>query len=134
LLEADERHNTAANTFNQLELLQDKSMRMEMYLFQQSQDLYEFYFDKLREEVSYGGHVDLEAYLFLLQHMDEDKMKGWERRMVAEVKQLRLIEEDVKALQLHLVQRSKEIVLPDWMQDPQLRAEALQRLKYAEKY
>ena len=84
--------------------------------------------------MAYGGHVGLAEYLLLLEHMDEDKMKDWERRLMAEVKQLRLIEEDVKALQLHLDERSREIVLPDWIQDPQLRAEALQRLKYAAKY
>lgn len=64
--------------------------------------MFEFYYDKLRNEIKYGGHIGMEEYLTLLQYMDEDKMKDWERRMIAEINQLRLIQDDVKALQLHL--------------------------------
>jgi hypothetical protein len=45
----------------------------------------------LKDEVNYGGHVDLTAYLFLLERMDEDNMKDWERRMMSEIKELRII-------------------------------------------
>jgi hypothetical protein len=66
--------------------------------------------------------------------MDEDKMKSWERRMMAEVGQLRLIQEDVSALRVHLQERTRDIVLPHWITDPQLKAEATQLLIFAEKY
>mgnify|MGYP000947643138 CR=1 FL=1 len=69
-----------------------------MYLHEQGLDLFDFYFDKLKHEVTYGGHAGVTEYLILLQSMDEDKMQPWERRMLAEVNQLRLINEDVKAL------------------------------------
>lgn len=64
--------------------------------------MFDFYFENLRDEINYGGHVGIEEYLTLLEHMDEENMKDWERRLFAEIKQLRLIQEDVKALQLHL--------------------------------
>ena len=45
-------------------------MKMEMYLFQQTQDLYNFYYKQIKNEVTYGGHVDVGAYLLLLQNME----------------------------------------------------------------
>ena len=41
-------------------------MRMEMYLYEQSVDLYDFYFEKLKNEVTYGNHVGVAEYLTLL--------------------------------------------------------------------
>lgn len=41
-------------------------MRMEMYLYEQTQDLYEFYFEKLRDETLHGGHIGLTEYMTLL--------------------------------------------------------------------
>lgn len=41
-------------------------MRMEMYLYQQAGDLYEFYHDKLRNEIMYGGHIGMAEYLSML--------------------------------------------------------------------
>ena len=102
----------------QLEKLQDKSMRMELYLYEQGMDLYEFYHDRLAEEVTYGGHVDFQAYLFLLNHMDEENMKDWERRMMAEIRELRYIREDILALNAHIRKRSDEVILPEWIMDP----------------
>lgn len=75
--------------------------------------------------MAYGGHVGLTEFMAMLHFMDEDKMKDWERRMMAEIKQLRLIQDDVKALQEHLGERASDIIIPDWIQDPQLRAEAV---------
>jgi len=37
--------------------------------------------------------------------MDAEKMRDWERRMWGEVKELRAINDDVKALQAHLWER-----------------------------
>jgi hypothetical protein len=91
LLEVDIQQNIKENTFNQIEQLQDKSMRMEMYLYEQTQDLYEFYFDKLRDEVLHGGHIGLTEYMTILDNMDEESMKDWERRMMAEIRELRFI-------------------------------------------
>jgi hypothetical protein len=91
LLEVDIQQNIKENTFNQIEQLQDKSMRMEMYLYEQTQDLYEFYFDKLRDEVLHGGHIGLTEYMTILDNMDEESMRDWERRMMAEIRELRFI-------------------------------------------
>jgi hypothetical protein len=56
------------------------------------------YNDKLNDEVLQGGHVDLEAYLMLLDVMDEVNMKDWEKRLMSEVLELRMIQDDFKAL------------------------------------
>ena len=97
---------------------------MEWYLYEQTHDLYEFYYDKLSEEVKYGGHVGLEEYLMLLGEMDQENMKDWERRLMAEIKELRLIKEDITALKAHLDAQHNLVVIPDWIQDKQVRAEA----------
>jgi len=92
-------------------------MKMEWYLYEQTHDLYEFYFDKLRDEVLHGGHVGLEEYLMLLDEMDEENMNDWERRLMAEIKELRLIKEDITALNAHLDSQHNLVVIPDWIQD-----------------
>ena len=71
---------------------------MEMYLYEQTVDLYEFYLDKLNDEVLHGGHIGLTEYMMLLQEMDEENMKDWEKRLMAEIRELRLISEDISAL------------------------------------
>ena len=37
-------------------------------------------------------------------------------------------------MRAHLLEREREIVLPEWIMDPQIKAEATQMLTYAEKY
>lgn len=54
--------------------------------------------------------------------------------MWSEITELRMINNDVKALQLVLEERPEEIVIPDWIEDPRQREEMLQMLTYAEKY
>ena len=53
---------------------------------------------------------------------------------MSEIQELRLINDDVKALQQHIEEKEPELVIPEWIVDPAIRAEALQLLKYAEKY
>ena len=96
-------------------------MKMEMYLYEQTQDLYEFYFEKLRDEVLHGGHIGLTEYMTLLQEMDEENMKDWEARLMAEIRELRLISEDISALRQHLKNQESAIEIPEWIMDPQLR-------------
>lgn len=43
ILEVDVVQNIAENKLTAIEQLQDKSMRMEMYLYEQTLDLYDFY-------------------------------------------------------------------------------------------
>jgi len=62
-----------------------------MYLYEQTMDLYSFYFTKLKDEVLHGGHIGLEEYLTILDEMDEENMRDWERRMMAEIVELRMI-------------------------------------------
>ena len=66
--------------------------------------------------------------------MDDANRKDWERRLWSEVQELRLIQDDIKALQLHLEEKEPELIIPEFIMDPQIRAESLQLLKYAEKY
>ena len=81
------------------------------------------YWEKLREEVLYGGHANLGAYLMTLRVMDEENMKDWEKRLLAEVNELKMIEADVKALRIKLDEKSNEIRIPEWIMDPLLREE-----------
>lgn len=73
-------------------------MQMEMYLLEQTSDVYMMYHDKMDEEIKYGGHVGMREYLALLDVMDPENMKPWERRLWAEVRELRAIDTDIKAL------------------------------------
>lgn len=104
ILEVDVAQNLIENKLNAIEQLQDKSMRMEMYLYEQTVDLYEFYLDKLKDEVLHGGHIGLNEYMILLQEMDEENMKDWEKRLMAEIRELRLISEDISALRQHMIE------------------------------
>lgn len=58
------------------------------------------YKDEMAREISDGGHANMHNYLMELFVMHEDNMKPWERRMMDEVKQLRMIEEDIQAIRL----------------------------------
>jgi hypothetical protein len=120
-LDIDEHQNIALNYSSEADKLQDKARRMEMYLYEQTQDIYAFYFEKISSEVLYGDHVGLFEYMILLDVMDEENMKDWEKRMMSEIKELRLIEEDIEALKYHLETKKDEIILPEWIMDPQYR-------------
>lgn len=95
-LEVDAAFNAERET--ELEKLMDKSMQMEMYLLEQTSDVYKMYFDQLRDEVIYGGHVTLSEYMMQLDVMDAGNMKPFERRLMSEVRELRQISDDIKAL------------------------------------
>lgn len=69
-----------------------------------------------------------------LDVMDPENMKPWERRMMNEIKELRAINNDVKALQTHLMMKQKEIAVPNFIMSPDMREEALQLMTFAEKY
>lgn len=109
-------------------------MSMEMYLLEQTSDVYKLYFEKLTDEVMHGGHVGLHEYLLQLEVMDEDKRTDWEKRLWSELHELRMIADDIKALQQYLNEKDNDIIIPEWIMDPAIRAEAEQLLKYAEKY
>lgn len=47
-----------------------------------------------------GGHPDMLSYLVLLDKMDPENMKDFERRFMAEAKELRQISADVDAMRL----------------------------------
>lgn len=134
LLDVDTAANIAANELDEVEKLIDKSMRMEMYLYEQTQDLHNFYAAKLSSEILDGGHVGVHEYLTLLEVMDEENMKDWEKRLMAEIRELRFINEDIKALQIHLREKKKEVHIPRWIQDPLLRQQYYQVMLFAEKY
>lgn len=38
----------------------------------------------------------------MIDEMDEENMKDWEKRLMSEIKELRLIKEDITALHAHL--------------------------------
>ena len=56
--------------------------------------------------------------------MDDDKRNDWEKRLWSELTELRLINDDIKALQQHLNEKDNEIIIPEWIMDPRIRAEA----------
>ena len=97
-------------------------------------DVYAMYEKKLSEEINYGGHVNLQNYMMTLEVMDDDKRKDWERRLMSEITELRMIDSDVKALRTHLNEKEPAITIPEWIMDPQIREEARQLLTYAQKY
>lgn len=107
---------------------------MEMYLLEQTSDLYHAYYDKLSHEVLHGGHVGLTEYMMTLEFMDDNVKKDWEKRLYAEMQELRMINEDIEALRTHLTEKENEIVIPKWIMDPLLREEAKQLLIFQEKY
>ena len=109
-------------------------MAMEMYLYEQTMDVYDMYAEKLSEEVKYGGHTSLHNYMMTLEVMDDVNRKDWERRLMAEITELRMIDSDVKALQTHLEEKPEEITIPDFILDENMREEAFQLLTYAAKY
>lgn len=60
-LEVDNDANLERQT--DLEALLDKSLEMEMYLLEQTSDVFYMYYDKIRDETLYGKHVDMAAYM-----------------------------------------------------------------------
>ncbi len=108
-----------------MEKLMDKSLQMEMYLLEQTSDVYKMYYERLRDEVNYGGHVSLKEYMMQLDVMDAENMKTWERRMWSEVRELRQINHDIKALQAHLWEKQREIVIPHFFLSEDMRQEAI---------
>lgn len=76
---------------SEIDLLFEKSMTMEMYLLEQSADVFRLYEDKLRDEVLHGGHIGMHEYLIQLEVMDDANRKDWERRLWSEMTELRLI-------------------------------------------
>jgi len=59
-----------------------------------------------------------------LEFMDDNVKKDWEKRLYAEMQELRMINEDIEALRTHLTEKENEIVIPKWIMDPLLREEA----------
>lgn len=90
------------NKNDRLTELKDKSMKMELYLYEQARDMFDLYYDSLKQTVREEGHIGVHEYLTLLAEMDEENMKDWEKMFMAEVRELRLIQDDVKALQQKL--------------------------------
>ena len=66
--------------------------------------------------------------------MNDENRKDWEKRLWSEVQELRMIQDDIKALRQHLDDKPAEFIIPEFIMDPQIRAEAAQLLKFAEKY
>jgi len=56
------------------------------------------YNEQIMQEVRSGGHANMENYLLLLDVMNTENMKDWERRLWGEVGELRAINADIKAL------------------------------------
>ena len=119
---------------NEAERLFEKSMNMEMYLLEQTSDVWKLYAQKITDEVLYGGHVGVHEYLMTLEVMDDENRKDWEKRLWAEVTELRMIDADIKALRETLANRKEEIVVPEYIMDPRQREECFQLLTYQEKY
>jgi len=94
---------------------------MEMYLLEQTSDVYKMYRQKLEEEVLYGGHISLREYMMTLEVMDDVNRKDWEKRLWSEITELRMIQADVKALQQQILEKPAEIAIPEFVMDPRIR-------------
>ena len=66
--------------------------------------------------------------------MKPENMKDWERRLSNEIRELRAINDDIKALQQHLWEKPDEITMPSFMIGSEMEDEAIKLLSYAEKY
>jgi len=115
-------------------MMEEKVRHMEHYLFQQTVDVYNYYLPKMAEQMGKEGHIGIREYLLEVETMDEENRTDWEKRLVAEMNELRQIKEDINALEDHLEDKEDEIVIPEWIMDPLMRKEAEQLLKYANKY
>ena len=56
--------------------------------------------------------------------MDDEHKKDWEKRLISEVTELRMINEDIKALREHIQEAEYAIEIPEFIMDPLIRAEA----------
>ena len=92
------------------------------------------YYNRIEDEILKGGHIGISEYMLLLENMDPENMNDWERRLMGEIAELRVIRDDVKALQIHLREKSREPVVPEFVMDPLLRQQYYQMLVFAEKY
>ena len=90
----------------------EKSMAMEMYLLEQTSDVFKMYKEDLTNEVLYGGHISITEYMLTLEAMDDENRKDWERRLWSEITELRMIHADVKALQQAILERPADIIVP----------------------
>ena len=59
----------------------------------------------------------------ILQAMDDENRKDWEKRLWAEITELKMIDADIKALRETLYERTEEIVVPEFIMDPREREE-----------
>ena len=103
-LEIDTRTNVSLNELakDDFGILKEKAMNMEMYLFEQTQDMFALYEPLIYKEIAEGGHMNLYAYLTILEAMDDNVRKPWERRLWGEMLELRMINEDVQALRRYI--------------------------------
>lgn len=108
---------------DEVDALFEKSLSMEMYLLEQTSDVFKMYQDKLHDEVLYGGHIGLKEYMTTLMVMDDENRKDWEKRLMSEITELRMIQADVKALQTSLMEREAEVVIPAFIMDTRQREE-----------
>lgn len=83
--------------------------------------MFELYYDSFKQTITEEGHIGMHEYLGLLGEMDEQNMKDWEKMFISEVKELRLIQDDVKALQQKLSDDRGEVEIPEFVMDPLLR-------------
>ena len=65
-------------------------------------DVYNLYFEKIVDEIENTGFAGMREYIYQLEMMDEENRKPWERRLIAEIVELRKIKEDIKALETYL--------------------------------
>ena len=50
--------------------------------------------------------------------MDEVNRKDWEKRLWSEVQELRMIQDDIKALRQHIDEKPAELNIPEFIMDP----------------
>jgi len=61
-------------------------------------------------------------------------MRDWEKRLVSEIRQLQLIDEDIKTIKKLRDLKSREPYVPEFITDPQKRQEVFQLMQFTIKY
>ena len=118
------------------QLSYDKIRSMEMYLYDQSKDLYSMYVERLSEEIEIQGHGGFDEYMMMLELRDEDKLKPVEKMFLEEVAALREIHDDIKVMadQIEIRDSELEMQVPEWIMDEKIKDQFKLDMKYIEKY
>ena len=80
-------------------LMESKVRNMELYMFDQTRDVFQMYMPKIIEKSEKEGYNNFAEYAQFLVNKYEENLEPWEKRFLIEIEELREIETDIKALE-----------------------------------